>query len=162
MRKLLDGVTPFSFSRSGIGGTAGNSEGRYRRSRFDGNAPAKPGKTCRGTMLGETRNCVPIAVHHGSNIVIRMLDAIRDNKAQHRFEMDAGTDTAVAYYGLAPGVITFTHTEVPAALWGQGIGSRLVRGALEAARAQGLKVVPRCSFVSAYLGKHPEFSDLVR
>jgi predicted GNAT family acetyltransferase len=91
-----------------------------------------------------------------------MLDVIRDNKVQHRFEMDAGTDTAVAYYGLAPGVITFTHTEVPAALWGRGIGSRLVRGALEAARAQGLKVVPRCSFVSAYLGKHPEFNDLVR
>jgi predicted GNAT family acetyltransferase len=91
-----------------------------------------------------------------------MLDAVRDNKALHRFEMDAGSDTAVAYYGLAPGVITFNHTEVPAALWGQGIGSRLVRGALEAARTQGLKVVPRCSFVSAYLSKHPEFNDLVR
>jgi predicted GNAT family acetyltransferase len=91
-----------------------------------------------------------------------MPDIVRDNKAQHRFEMSAGGDTAVAYYSLAPGVITFTHTEVPAALWGQGIGSRLVRGALEAARAQGLKVVPRCSFVSAYLGKHPEFNDLVR
>ena len=45
---------------------------------------------------------------------------------------------------------------------GQGIGSRLVRGALEAARAQGLKVVARCSFVSSYLGKHPEFNNLVR
>jgi uncharacterized protein len=91
-----------------------------------------------------------------------MPDAVRDNKALHRFEVDAGDDTAVAYYRLEPGVITFTHTEVPVALWGQGIGSRLVRGALEAARAQGLKVVARCSFVSSYLGKHPEFNDLVR
>jgi predicted GNAT family acetyltransferase len=89
-----------------------------------------------------------------------MPDTIRDNKAEHRFELDAGGSLAVAYYRLAPGVITFTHTEVPAALAGQGVGSRLVRGALEAARAEGLKVVSRCSFVSAYLRRHPEFNDL--
>jgi predicted GNAT family acetyltransferase len=86
----------------------------------------------------------------------------RDNKAQHRFEMDAGGETAVAYYTLAPGVITFNHTEVPPALRGKGIGSELVRGALQSARDQGLKVVPRCSFVAAYLARHSEFNDLVR
>jgi predicted GNAT family acetyltransferase len=91
-----------------------------------------------------------------------MPDAIRDNKAEHRFEMDAGGEIAVAYYTLAPGVITFNHTEVPASLQGRGIASRLVRGALEAARAAHLKVVPRCSFVSRYLGNHPEFGDLIR
>ena len=89
-----------------------------------------------------------------------MTDAVRDNKAEHRFEMDAGGDVAVAYYRLSPGVITLTHTEVPASLQGRGIGSRLVRGVLEAARAEGLKVVPRCSFVSSYLARHPEFNDL--
>jgi predicted GNAT family acetyltransferase len=36
-----------------------------------------------------------------------------------------------------------------------------VRGALEQARAQNLKVVPRCSFVAAYLARHPEFTDLL-
>jgi predicted GNAT family acetyltransferase len=90
-----------------------------------------------------------------------MPNAVRDNKAQQRFEMRAGDDTAVAYYRLEPGVITFTHTEVPAALWGRGIGSQLIRGALEAARTDGLKVAARCSFVSAYLRKHPEFNDIV-
>ena len=89
-------------------------------------------------------------------------DTIRDNKAEHRFEMRAGDDMAVAYYRLGPCVITLTHTEVPAALWGRGIGSKLIQGALDAARADGLKVVPRCSFVSAYLRKHPEFNDMVR
>jgi predicted GNAT family acetyltransferase len=89
-----------------------------------------------------------------------MTDAVRDNKAEHRFEMDAGGGVAVAYYRMAPGVITVTHTEVPAALQGQGIASRLVRGVLETARAQNLKVMPRCSFVSAYLRRHPEFNDL--
>ena len=54
--------------------------------------------------------------------------------------MDAGGDVAVAYYTLSPGIATFTHTEVPYALQGQGIASRLIRGALEAGarrRAQG-------------------------
>jgi hypothetical protein len=58
-------------------------------------------------------------------------------------------------------VITFTHTETPLALRGRGIASRLARGALEAARAQGLKVVAKCPFVSAYIAKHPEFGDLL-
>ena len=91
-----------------------------------------------------------------------MPDAVRDNKAQQRFELRAGDDTAVAYYRFEPGVITFTHTEVTAALRGQGIGSLLIRGALEAARAGSLKVVPRCSFVSTYLRRHPEFNDVTR
>jgi len=90
-----------------------------------------------------------------------MPDDIRNNSTLNRFELDAEGRTAVAYYKLAPGVITFTHTEVPPALAGRGIGSRLVRGALEFARAQGLKVVAKCPFVSAYIAKHPEFGDLL-
>lgn len=87
--------------------------------------------------------------------------AVRDNTALHRFELDADGHTAVAYYTLAPGVITFNHTEVPPALEGHGIGSALVRGALDAARAQELKVVAKCPFVSAYIAKHLEFADLL-
>lgn len=90
-----------------------------------------------------------------------MSDVIRNNKAESRFEIDAGGDLAVAYYRLEPGAITFTHTETPYRLQGQGIASRLIRGALDAARAEGLKVVPRCSFVSAYLARHKEFNDLL-
>ena len=90
-----------------------------------------------------------------------MAGGFRDNASQHRFELDADGRTAVAYYTLAPGVITFTHTEVPAEVSGLGIGSRLVRAALASARTRGLKVVPRCSFVSTYIAKHPEFAELV-
>jgi predicted GNAT family acetyltransferase len=88
-------------------------------------------------------------------------DEVRDNPALHRFELDVEGGTAVAYYHLSPGVITFTHTEVPPELGGRGIGSALVRGALEAARARGLKVVAKCPFVSAFMAKHPEFNDLL-
>jgi len=58
-------------------------------------------------------------------------------------------------------VITLTHTEVPPQARGHGVASRLVQGALEMVRTLGLKVVARCSFVHAYLAKHPEFHDLM-
>jgi len=86
---------------------------------------------------------------------------VRDNPALSRFELDANGVTAVSYYTLAGGVMTFTHTEVPPQARGGGIASRLIAGALEAARARGLKIVVRCPFVGAYLGKHPEFNDLL-
>lgn len=90
-----------------------------------------------------------------------MTDVI-NNHAKGRFELGADGHVAVAYYKLKDGVITFTHTEVPKELEGRGIASKLVKGALEQVRAQHLKVVPQCSFVSGYIGKHPEFADLLK
>jgi len=87
---------------------------------------------------------------------------VRDNTEQHRFELDADGHLAVSYYRLADGVITFKHTEVPKELEGRGIGSRLVRGELEAARTRGLKVIAQCPFVAAYIAKHAEFADLLQ
>ena len=89
------------------------------------------------------------------------MSEVRNNTAQNRFELDVDGHQAVAYYRMAPGVITFVHTEVPQPLSGRGIGTKLIRGALEMARAQGLKVVPQCPFVSAFMGKHPEYNDLL-
>jgi uncharacterized protein len=86
---------------------------------------------------------------------------VRNNAELNRFELKVDGHLAVAYYRPSPGVITFTHTEVPSELGGRGVGSMLVKGALELARAQGFKVASRCPFVSAYLGKHPEFNDLL-
>jgi uncharacterized protein len=90
------------------------------------------------------------------------MSEVRNDTAQNRFELDVDGVQAVAYYRMTPGVITFVHTEVPQALSGRGIGTKLIRGALEIARAQGLKVVPQCPFVSAFMGKHPEYNDLLR
>ena len=44
---------------------------------------------------------------------------------------------------------------------GKGVGSKLVSGTLDAVRAEGLKVVPRCEFVAAHIGRHPEYRDLL-
>ncbi|NOY99859.1 MAG: N-acetyltransferase [Chloroflexi bacterium] len=78
-----------------------------------------------------------------------------------RFEIHAGGHTAVLDYRLDGNVIMFTHTGVPPALEGQGVGSRIVRAGLEYAREQGHQVVPACSFVAAYIRRHPEYQDLV-
>ena len=59
------------------------------------------------------------------------------------------------------GVVSILHTETPVEARGQGIASKLVAGALDIIRARGLKMVPRCAFVRAYVAKHPEISDLV-
>lgn len=90
-----------------------------------------------------------------------MSATVRDNPALARFELDANGLTAVANYRLDGGVMTFTHTEVPPQARHGGIASRLIEGALQAVRARGLKIVPRCSFVRAYVDRHPEVHDLL-
>jgi predicted GNAT family acetyltransferase len=85
---------------------------------------------------------------------------VRNNTARNRYELDVGEAVAFANYRLAPGAVVITHTETPPALRGRGIASRLVKGALEQIRADGLKVVAGCSFVADYLRDHPEFSDI--
>ena len=87
---------------------------------------------------------------------------IRDNPERHRFEIDLGDGTfAIAEYTLRPGKIMFTHTEVPEAHEGKGIGTTLIRFALDAARERGLKVIPICPFFAAYMQKHAEVQDLL-
>lgn len=86
--------------------------------------------------------------------------AVRNNTALSRYELDIDGATVFANYRLAPGRVVITHTETPPALRGRGIASKLVHGALEQIRAEGLKVVAGCGFVVDYLDKHPEFADL--
>ena len=68
----------------------------------------------------------------------------------------------LAAYRLEPGLIVFTHTDIDPAHEGQGLGSVLVRAALDAARERGLSVRAQCPFVRGYLARHPEYRDLVR
>ena len=90
------------------------------------------------------------------------MSEVKDNPAMSRFEMANGGAVAfVEYERSGGGRIALLHTEVPEALSGQGIGSKLVRGVLEALRAERAKVVPRCEFVAAYVERHPEYRDLL-
>ena len=106
-----------------------------------------------------------------------MSDRVTDNSEARRFEMALGARDAPA--GAEPGaaepgralafvayrrtgdVLTLDHAEVPPAFEGQGVGSRLVKATLDDIRARGLKIIPRCGFVRAYMHSHPEFNDLL-
>lgn len=101
---------------------------------------------------------------HASDILPHnlMTAHVRDNAAAHRYELDVDGHVAfVAYRDTDAGDRMFAHTEVPQPLEGQGIGGRLVKGALEAARAEGRRIIPSCPFVRAYIDRHPEYEDLV-
>jgi uncharacterized protein len=85
-----------------------------------------------------------------------------NNKAENRFELHIGGQIAFLAYRLTPQEITLTHAETPQQMEGRGLGSKIVRAALEFARERGLKVVPQCPFVAWYIRQHQEFADLVR
>jgi predicted GNAT family acetyltransferase len=88
------------------------------------------------------------------------MNRVRDDSEKQRFELEIDGAIAFSNYTRDGATLTFMHTEVPPALGGRGIGSTLVRGALDLARAQNLKVKAKCPFVKAYLDKHTEYSDL--
>jgi uncharacterized protein len=86
---------------------------------------------------------------------------VTNNTALSRFEITINGQTAVLEYTLWERQIIFPHTEVPEALSGQGIGSRLARAGLDYARSQGLQVVPACEFMEGFIERHPEYQDLM-
>ena len=87
---------------------------------------------------------------------------VHDNEERKRFEIDLGDGTfAFAQYNLIPGKIMFTHTEVPEAHGGRGLGTALIRAGLASARERGLKVIPICPFFAAYMERHEEVQDLL-
>ncbi len=90
------------------------------------------------------------------------MDDIVNNKTDHRFELVVDGHLAASFYKIDGNVITFIHTEVPPELGGRGVGSKLVQGALDQVRAAGMKVIADCPFVKAWIGKHPEYKDLLK
>ncbi|WP_253183228.1 GNAT family N-acetyltransferase [Sphingobium phenoxybenzoativorans] len=86
---------------------------------------------------------------------------VRNNQAEGQYELEIDGQLAIAAYERRDGALVFTHTQVPEALEGQGVGSRLIRAALRDVRDQGLKIIPLCEFVAAYFERHPEDQDLL-
>ncbi|MEI7871655.1 MAG: GNAT family N-acetyltransferase [Alphaproteobacteria bacterium] len=87
------------------------------------------------------------------------MEMVRHNEAQHRYELETEHGLAVAVYHQQGDRLVFTHTEVPPADEGKGIGARLVRAALDDTRKRGFKIVPACSFVVAFVRRHSEYDD---
>jgi len=85
--------------------------------------------------------------------------SVRHNEAASRYELDAPHGLAIAVYRQQGDSRVFTHTEVPPADEGHGLGAKLVRAALDDTKAHGFKIVPACSFVVAYVRRHPEYTS---
>ncbi|MFV1988699.1 MAG: GNAT family N-acetyltransferase [Gemmatimonadota bacterium] len=84
-----------------------------------------------------------------------------DNVEERRFEVAVGDATASLTYTRGSAVLALVTTSIPEALRGTGVAGRLARYAMDAARAEGLKVDPSCPFMIGWLARHPEFADLV-
>ena len=80
---------------------------------------------------------------------------------QRRFQALVEGQPCVVDYELAGGVMTITHTGVPAALEGRGIAAELTRAVLAHATKAGLKVRPLCSYARVYMQRHPETAALL-
>jgi predicted GNAT family acetyltransferase len=89
------------------------------------------------------------------------MPVINNNEAANRFETQIAGQTAFLTYRRSGDSITFLHTEVPEPFEGQGIGSELARAALDHARSAHLHVISRCPFVSHYIKRNPEYTDLL-
>jgi predicted GNAT family acetyltransferase len=94
---------------------------------------------------------------------VRVDISVADRPEASRYEARTadGTVAGFAAYELQGSMIVMTHTEVEPAYEGQGVGSTLIRQALDDVRRRSLQLVPLCPFVAAFLERHPEYADLV-
>lgn len=88
---------------------------------------------------------------------------VRDDPAQLRYELidDGGEVIGEIRYRREPGAVALVHTEVDPAYEGRGLAGVLVQGAVDDLRERGLKLIPICAYVRAWLRRHPEQSELV-
>ena len=86
---------------------------------------------------------------------------LRINPESGRLELDIEGNTAFIEYKLSQQKLFLIHTEVPASLEGKGVGKAIVQKALQYARDNEYKIVPRCVFVQSYLKRHKEWNDIV-
>ncbi len=81
---------------------------------------------------------------------------------ESRFEA-IENDQIIGWLDFRPqsNAVAMSHTVVPEAHAGRGVGTALVAHALAHAMANNWAVLPYCSFVRAYIADHPEYRSLV-
>lgn len=87
-----------------------------------------------------------------------------DLPEKERYEVliaEDGTMVSLVTYQRSKSWMALLHTEVQAGFEGQGIGSHAVKLVFDDARANGLKVVPKCPFILRWLERHPEQHDIL-
>ncbi|MEO8810224.1 MAG: GNAT family N-acetyltransferase [Rhodanobacter sp.] len=89
-----------------------------------------------------------------------MSPVIEHNRDAQRFEARVEDLLCELDYSLSDKLMTITHTGVPSEVGGHGVASALTQAAMDAARAEGWKVVPACSYARAWMTRHPQYDDL--
>jgi uncharacterized protein len=91
-----------------------------------------------------------------------METTVRNNPEKSQYEIRDGDNVlGVAAYERRGDTTVFTHTEVDPDAGQEGLGSTLVRAALDDVRGRGGSVVAQCSFVRGWIQRHPDYADLV-
>ena len=85
---------------------------------------------------------------------------LRDNSSKHQYELTFGGKLALIEYQRNENTISLVHTEVDPDLEGKGAGSAIVEKVLEQVKADGLKIVPLCSFVRSFIKRHPQWESI--
>ena len=85
-----------------------------------------------------------------------------DDREAERFEVLLdGAVAGFVQYKRRHDVLSLIHTEVSPEFEGRGLASTLAKAALQAARDEGLGVLPHCPYIRAYLQRHPDDLELV-
>ena len=87
---------------------------------------------------------------------------ITNNQGLSRFEVLLPEGTGFLRYRIDSDTMHLLYVEVPPEARGHGVAGELSHAALEFAKERGLKVIPVCSYVVAYLRRHPEYSEMVQ
>lgn len=89
------------------------------------------------------------------------MNPIEHDRDARCFHTSVEGQQAMLEYDRADGWMIITHTRVPEAIAGRGVASRLTRTAFEAARDEGLRVRPMCSYAAGWAERHPEYHSLL-
>ena len=76
---------------------------------------------------------------------------MRDNIEARRFEIGEAGQVVFADYRREGDRLYIDHVETPIALRGRGAAGALMEAIVDRARAEGLTVVPVCSYAAAWL-----------
>lgn len=91
-----------------------------------------------------------------------MTERLRDNRENTRYELDVDGQIVFADYRRDGDTLYINYVEAPPSLRGSGAAGRLMEGVVEAAKSEGLKIVPLCGYAAAWIRRHPDYQDLLR
>jgi uncharacterized protein len=86
---------------------------------------------------------------------------VTDNPERGRFELVIGGQTVFARYARQDSTLVIPYVEAPPALRGTGAAGQLMKGVMEIARAEGLKVKPLCWYAAGWIQRYRAYHDLL-